>query len=360
MADGYVYRSYADLQSLGQRVVDKAAEVVLWQDNSYSQAQQGSIDDYAKSQTPGMATSNPHYLAPTSGSPEDNANVQAYVREALADVPSYFTAFSIPDPDSINESLTSPLYRTAGTLIPSLRLTRKAGGQLSTETLAGADSQDETVGQLVDYVTTIRMKYWTGDAADNFSGYCSALTHAAGLQHQYATTLAEVMDAHLELRRRQLTDVWTIGENTIKTLDSLDQWCMNRKKGTQTVLTVVGAIAAVVVVAVAPESLPAGAAMAAESIQSLGAILGTVPDQKDERFEIAGATVQAVIQSMTEAIQKLHDRIDYQEQLLANALGALRNAVNGRRSKLLITPPGKFTSLADADITTLRNVFHSY
>jgi hypothetical protein len=360
MADGYVYRSHADLQALGQRVVDKAAEVVLWQDDSYSRAQQGSIDDYTRSQTPGTTTGNPHYTAPTSGNPEDNANVQAYVREALADVPGYFTAFSVPDPDSINESLTGPLYRTAGTLIPSLRLTRKAGGQLSTETLAGAGSEIEAVSQVVGNITGIHMKYWTGDAANKFAGYCSALAFAASMQHEYAISLAEVMDAHLELRRRQLTDIWTIGENTIKTLDSLDQWCMNRKKGTQTVLTVVGAIAAVVVVAVAPESLPAGAAVAAETVQSLGAILGTAADKKQENTEIAGATVQAVIQSMTGTIHKLHEYVDQQEQLLVNALTAIQNAVNRYRPKLFVSPPGKFTSLADADITTLRDVFHSY
>jgi hypothetical protein len=69
MAGGYIYRSFADLQALGQRVVDKAAEVVLWQDDSYSQAQQGSIDDFTKAQTPGMDTGNPHYAAPDAGHP---------------------------------------------------------------------------------------------------------------------------------------------------------------------------------------------------------------------------------------------------------------------------------------------------
>ncbi|GAA2845491.1 hypothetical protein Acy02nite_46950 [Actinoplanes cyaneus] len=358
MADGYVYRSFADLHALGQRVVDKAAEVVLWQDDSYSQAQQGSINDYTKSQTPGMDTGNPHYAAPSSGRPEDNANVQEYVRQALADVPGYFTAFSVPDPDSINASLTGPLYRTAGTLVPSLKLTRKAGGQLSTDSLAGADAAGETIGQLVGHITTIHMKYWTGDAANAFSGYCAALADAAGLQHQLATSLAEVMDAHLEIRRRQLTDIWTIGETTIKVLDSLDQWCMNRKKSTQTVLTVVGAIAAVVVVAAAPEALPAGSAVAAEAIQSLGAILGTVPDKKDEALSISGATVQAVIQSMTDAIHKLYEYIDRQEQLLAQALGALRNATDMYRQMLLVPSPREFTALAGADIDTVRGVFY--
>ncbi|WIM98601.1 hypothetical protein ACTOB_002205 [Actinoplanes oblitus] len=358
MADGYVYRSFADLHALGQRVIDKAAEVVLWQDESYSQAQQGSIDDYTKSQTPGMTTSNPHYSAPSSGNPEDNGNVQEYVRQALADVPTYFTAFSVPDPDSINESLTSPLYRTAGTLIPSLKLTRKAGGQLSADSLAG-DAQAESVSQLVGHITNVHMKYWTGDAANKFTGYCAALTDAADLQHQFATSLAEVMDAHLELRRRQLTDVWNIGETTIKVLDSLDQWCLNRKKGTQTALTVVGAIAAVVVVAVAPETLPAGSAVAAETIQSLGAILGTVPDKKEETLSITGATVQAVIESMIDSIRKLNEQVDQQEQLLAQALGALRQAVDLHRAQLLVPPPGEFTKLADADIGTLREVFYN-
>ncbi|BCY08929.1 hypothetical protein [Actinoplanes sp. L3-i22] len=262
----------------------------------------------------------------------------------------------MPDPDSVNASLTGPLYRTAGTLIPSLMLTRKAGGQLSTDSLAGADSAGETIGQLVGHITNIHMKYWTGDAANAFSGYCGALTDAAGMQHQLATDLAEVMDAHLEIRRRQLTDIWIIGETTIKVLDSLDHWCTNRKKSTQTVLTVVGAIAAVVVVA--PETLPVGSAVDAEAIQSLGAILGTAPDKKDETLSISGATVQAVIQSMTDTLHKLYEYVDQQEQLLAQALGALRNAIDTYRQMLLVPPPSEFTALAEADIGTTRRVFY--
>ena len=145
MANGYVYRSHADLQGLGQRIVYKAAEVVLWQDESYSMAQQGSINDYTKSQMPSEPTANPHYQPPASGEPSDIPNVQEYVRQALADVPQYFTAFSVPDPDSVNESVTTPLYRTSGTLVPSLRLTRKGGEQLFTDTLAGADAHPHEV-----------------------------------------------------------------------------------------------------------------------------------------------------------------------------------------------------------------------
>jgi hypothetical protein len=350
----YVYRSYADLEALGKRVVEKAAEITMWQDESYSQAQQDSINDYSKAQAPATPTKNTHYSAPTSGDPSDPQNVKAYVRSALADVPQYFTAFSVPDPDTINEAITSPFYRTAGTLVPNLQLTRKNGGeQLTTETLAGSDSKTASVNELVDFITTIHMKHWTGDAANKFTGYCLTLKKAAQLQHQFAVSLAEVMDAHLEIRRRQLTDVWNIGEKTIKTLDALDSWC-SRRKTTQNVLTVVGAIAAVVVVV---STDGAAAPVAAEGVQSLAAILGTLPDSKEEPADISGATVQAVIQSMFDKIQQLHQRIDEQEERLRQALTSLQGAVRGLLPTLLVEPPMGFTELTKADVGALRTTF---
>ena len=276
--DKYVYRSYADLEALGKRVVEKAAEVTLWQDESFSQAQQAAVNDYTKSGS-AVTPQNIHYSKPTSGEPHDPENVKAYVRSMLADVPQIFAAFSVPDPDSVGEAITSPLYRTSGTLLPSLRLTRKNGGErLTTETLASPESGAESVHKLVDYMTTIHMKHWTGDAANKFIGYCVNLKLAAELHHGLAVSLAEAMDAHLEIRRRQLTDIWSVGEKTLTTLDALDSWCTG-KKTTQNVITVVGAISAVVVV-VASEG--AALPVAAEVVQSLAAVLGNHPGRKGE------------------------------------------------------------------------------
>jgi hypothetical protein len=348
----YVYHSHADLEALGQRVVEKAAEVTLWQDESYSQAQQDSINDYYKARTPATPTRNPHYAPPASGDPDDAENVKAYVRADLADLPRYFTAFAVPDPDSVNETVTSPFYRTAGLLLPGLLLTRGNGERLSAEAFAGAFPGAESVGQTIDHITGIHMKHWEGEAAKKFHGYCGAHQEAAQFQALLALRLAEVMDAHLELRRRQLTDIWNIGENTIKTLDALDTWC-HGKKTTQNVLTVVGAIAAVIVVA---STEGVAAPLAAESVQSLAAILGTVPDTP-ERADISGATVQAVIQSMFGRIQQLHQRVDEQEELLRRALATLQSIVRGEMAKFLVETEEKFTTLADADVGTLRTTF---
>ncbi|MDR6325924.1 hypothetical protein [Actinoplanes couchii] len=338
-------------------MIDKAVEVVAWQDESYSMAQQGSINDYNRYGPPGVPTQNPHYQPPASGEPSDVANVQEYVRQALADVPELFTAFAVPDPDIAAGMMNGPLYRTAGTLVPNLRIARRADGGLSTEVLAG-DSEVEPVGQLAVNIG-LHMEHWEGDAAIEFSGYCSKLGTAAVMQQSAALNLAEIMEAHLEIRRRQLTDAWRIGEDTIKVMDSLSAWCRSRKKSTQTVLTVVGAIAAVVVISVAPEALPAGAALGAEVIQGLGAVLGTVPDSKEETLSIAGATVQDVIQSMSVALYTLQARVDAQEELLVGALSKLATAMNERRGSLLVEPLGKYIGLADADLPELREQFYN-
>ncbi len=350
----YVYRSYADLEALGRRVVEKAAEVTLWQDESYSHAQQDSINDYTKAKTPTTPTENAHYTPPASGDPDDSENVKAYVRSDLADLPRYFTALSVPDPDGIREVLTEPFYRTAGTLVPNLRLTRTTGGHLSTDSLADSGPNVEPVGTMVNLITDVHMKHWEGEAALAFYGYCNAHAEAARLQNQLALNLAETMEAHLELRRRQLTDVWNIGERTIQTLDALDSWC-GRKKTTQNVLTVADAIAAVLVVV---STDGAAGPIAAEGVQSIAALLTAIPDPTPEPADISGATVPAVLQSMFDATQKLHRRIDEQQQLLRQTLIRMQANVRGKLPRMLVEPAGKFTALAGADVQTLRTTFY--
>jgi hypothetical protein len=169
-----------------------------------------------------------------------------------------------------------------------------------------------------------------------------------------ALRLAEAMETHLELRRRQLTDIWNIGENTIKTLDALDTWC-HGKKTTQNVLTVVGAIAAVIVVA---STEGVAAPLAAEGVQSLAAIMGTIPDPTPERADISGATVQAVIQSMFDAIQRLHRRVDEHGELLRQTLVEVRSSMRGAMPLYMVEAEEKFTGLADADVGALRKSFY--
>jgi hypothetical protein len=208
---------------------------------------------------------------------------------------------------------------------------------------------------MVNLITNVHMKHWEGEAARAFYEYCNAHDEAARLQNQLALNLAETMEAHLELRRRQLTDIWNIGERTIQTLDALDSWC-GRKKTTQNVLTVMGAITAVLVVV---STDGAAAPIAAEGVQSLGALLGAIPDSTPEPADISGATVQAVLQSMFDAIQKLHRRVDEQQQLLRQMLIRMQANVRGKRPRILVGPSGKFTALAVADVQTLRTTFHA-
>ena len=84
---------------------------------------------------------------------------------------------------------------------------------------------------------------------------------------------------------------------------------------------------------------------------------GTIPDEKEKSADISGATVQAVIGSMYDAIQRLHRDIDEQEGHLQQALTKLQAFVRARMPDMLVTPPGEFTSLASADRETLRTTF---
>jgi hypothetical protein len=96
-----------------------------------------------------------------------------------------------------------------------------------------------------------------------------------------------------KIRRRQLTDVWNIGEKTIRTLDTLDSWCSRRK----------------------------------------------------------------TTRSMFDKIQQRHQRIDEQEERLWQALISLQSAVRNLLPTLLVESPMGFTELATADVGALRTTF---
>jgi hypothetical protein len=343
---GYTYRSVDDLQKLGERVRGAAVKMTMKQEESHAAAQVEANNDATRSQT-GQLTRVPSYEAPTSGRPDDDGNLRSYLEQAYAGVPAMFTAFSVPNPDDCIP-MANTFYSAAVTIEPSLEVTHH-GDKFSAPLLTPGANGATPIGEMLGFVS-LHMKNWDGAAANAFERYLTKLELAAKMQREFATSMGVTLDAQLEIRRRMLTDVWEIGEKTIKVLESLDGWC-NSKQSAQTTLTVAGAIAAVVFI-FATEG--AGIAVAVEGVQSAAAILGA-GGQNNVDAEISGATVPPVITSMVNVLTKLRKTIDAQEQELVSCIQQLAATLRINFDRVLVEAPSDFVHVGTASVDTLNN-----
>ena len=347
----YVYRSYEDLHRLGTTVRDKAIQVTLSQSESYGQAQERANNDAARVESlqPPLVGG---YAPPTSGAPDDYGNLRRYLALEYSGLPEMFTAFSVPDPNACG-TMAKTLYSAAATLEPSLELTPQRD-KLTTPLLAPAITGTQPVAQTVDSAV-VHMKSWYGDAATAFEGYVKSLTHAADLQRNFATSLAQLLEAQLEIRRCLLTDAWEIGQQTLKALESLDGWCPSGNSVTVT-LTVAGAVAATVF-AFVTEGF--GSAIAVEGVQSAATILSAISSAGPAQAAIGGPTVPQVISSMRTAMDRVWQALDAQERDLVYCTQQLTAALRRRSDYVQPTPPNFDTlSTAGLDILDSERGFH--
>jgi hypothetical protein len=335
-----------ELHKLGERVRDAAVNMTMKQDDSYGAAQVEADNDASRSET-GQQTKVPGYVAPVSGRPDDDANLRSYVKQAYAGVPAMFTAFAVPNPDDCIP-MVNTFYSAAVTIEPSLEVTKQSD-RFSTPLLTPGAKDATPVGEMLGFMA-LHMKNWDGDAAKAFGRYLTRLELSAKLQREFATSMGVTLDAQLEIRRRMLTDVWEIGEKTIKVLESLDGWCTS-KQSAQTTLTVAGAIAAVVF-AFATEG--AGVALAVEGVQSAATILSATGQEKIDA-EISGATVPPVMNSMVSALTKLRKTIDAQEQELVSCIQQLDATFRNNFDRVLVEAPSDFVAAGEANVDTLNN-----
>ncbi|MFI5959789.1 hypothetical protein [Cryptosporangium sp. NPDC051539] len=342
----YTYRSESDLHALGIQIRDAAIHLTLTQDAAFAAAQERANND-ANRAAAGTPTQVPGYQPPTSGRPDDKTNLRAYLQQEYGTIPDLFTGYAMPDPDDCLP-MARALYGTATAIQPSLRLTERDGGFATTQLTRPVVDATE-VSTMLGYIE-VHMKPWQGDAADAFSGNLTAIDRAAQYQTQLATALGMTLEAQLEVRRRLLTDIWEIGQKTLKVLRSLDGWCATDSSA-KAVLTISGAVAAVAFLIVTDGT---GAAVGIEVLQAAGTILGAAPDKKTETG-IHGRTVPAVLTSMVDAITTLDRLAGDQEHELIRALKALDNVTQDllHKGRLRARLPDEFRNAGTADVTTL-------
>ncbi|MFG2045538.1 hypothetical protein [Dactylosporangium sp. NPDC048998] len=274
MGDAYVYRSPADLQVLGERVRDTAIRVTLTHAEQYLMAQQRANNKASQGQ--------PEYIS--SSRADDDARLRTFVAEEFAGIPTMFSQFAVPDPNAC-QPMADALFRVAATLQPSLQL-KAESNRLYDPVAVGNDTLKFPLGAYTDAIQ-VRMQHWAGSAADSFMFYLKLYERSTLCQRQVAVGLALTLQAELEIKRRMLTDVWTLGETTIKVLDALDHFHCPTRGGAAMILTVIGALAAVAVAAgpVAESLLAAGTGAAIAGIQGV-----LDPPFTDERLKTGTAT----------------------------------------------------------------------
>ncbi|MGI5238577.1 hypothetical protein [Dactylosporangium sp. CA-139066] len=340
----YVYRTSGDLQTLGEQVRNTAIRVTLTHAEQYLQAQQQANNQASQGQ--------PEYSP--LGRADDDGRLRAFVSDEFAGIPALFTQFAVPDPDTC-QPMVDGLFRVAATLQPSLEL-KVESNKLYDPVAVGNDTLKYPLGAYTDAVQ-VRMQHWTGSAADSFTFYLKQYDRSTLCQRQLAVVLALTLQAELEIKRRMLTDVWTLGETTIKVLDSLDHFHCPTRGGAAMVFTVVGAIAAIAIAAapIAEELFAATVATAGAGIQGVGSILSTGGPYTVEQ-PLGGGTVPDVIQSMQSAMASLITAVDDKQRELATSLRTFSQEVDSSMNVILLSSPFtddrlKTGTAADLDIT---------
>ncbi len=339
----YTYRSEADLQGMGQQVFEAAVHATLHTTDDYGRAQQEVINYQVQQQT----GTQPHlpgpYTTPTQGSLDDFDNVRRFATAKYADIPSYFTAFAIPDPDD-DEPVADTWRRVANTLVP--KMVEAQGTTADAVGVFGGSGHNLLISEFVDNLIDIRMKSWHGPAAEKFIDYLRHFSTVATYQCTYAAFLAITLESQLEIKRRMLTDVWTLGEKTVKRLRSLEGICPT-KGGAAMTFTVVGALAATVLSDGVAAPLIAAAG-------GLGSALSTGGPYTKKQV-LGGGTVPEVLGLMHDQMQVIVADVTAEQRDLLRQVTTLTSWADSHSDLLTPLLPFGGLDLATAGIGQLDN-----
>jgi hypothetical protein len=341
------YHSREALENLGETIRDKAIQVIVTLFNEYTRSRTtgGAVGDPVL-----FAGKNPNLPASFTTHAPTEGELRAYLWGCYSDIPGLFVSSSGSNPENCKQSIDS-LWESAFILHPSLTPTT-SNGKLSYP-IPESFSWDETpletrinnIGHLCDS--------WDGEASDAFASYVGQFSTAIDLQHDLAVALAVTLDAHREILSRSYFDIWNIGQETLKALDTIGD-C--DPQATSVTLTVVGALAAVLA-EFATGGLATGLVIGAEAAGVGSALFGVM---QGPSTPIGGGTVPVVISQMRAAVSKLTGDIDGQRQQLLRVLRASASKVDEAmvNNTIQIKAPKPLNALKKAYIHHIRQEFY--
>jgi hypothetical protein len=332
------YHTREQLQALGERVRDKAIQVATEQESAQvvrqihaEHAGDPSVDATGR-------------IAPDPAITRDM--IRSYAQTAYADIPQVFTSFATADPARVQPAVDS-LWGVAYALNTNI-----LGGVMRSPLADPIPDRawQPTVGiqSRIQDIRDPRMKYWAGPAADNFEAkYLQPLADTVPPQSDLAAALALTLTAHRQVREATHGNIWTIGQETLKVLDTLHH---TNPHDARIVLDVFVAAVSVLLAVPTDGWSFAGAFGLAKAVEGFGNASAPVT-----RI-IGGKTVNAVISSMMAAVSTLNSGVDQQGQDIVRFLDRIGNQI----TVSTITPPEPqlLTTLSQQPASALATQFH--
>jgi hypothetical protein len=344
------YHTYEELRQLGEQVRDRAIQVSV----EYESAQVVKAIHAEHAYDP-LVDATGHVAADPTITQD---TIRSYAQEAYAGVPQFFTVFATPDPAGMQptiDTLMRTAYALAPTAVTDSLLAANQGKQavdLSLPLPPGAWHPATSVETRVDDIIARGIVDWKGDGADAFErDYLRPLETAVLPQSELAVALAYALRAHKETRERMHNNIWDIGQKTLTALDSLH--ACNPREASTALTVFLAAVSVLLAIPTGGWSVRAAVGLG-NAVQGFGGTVGGSTDAPVK--DIGGATVNAVVSSMADAIASLTTGVDQQEQTISYFLGEVGGAFTV--DDVTAPQPKAATKAAHEDINALRRDFY--
>jgi hypothetical protein len=306
------FHTYEELLTLGEQIRDTAAKVGARTESDYEY-------QILSQQYPGAALLNSN-LTSSGSAPNQMFDLDAlnqYARLQYSFIPGAFTDFSTEDPAGSQPAIDA-LWSAAYALQPSLRANPDKSGAPHIPVPGGAYRPSVTAGQRLENITNVRLKAWHGPGADHFQTELIApLNQAVPLQSEMAALLAWVLEINKSIRDALHNDIWTLGTETLKVLESMLGFHCSTPSGT-VVLTVADAAMGVIL------AVPTDGWSLEAAYGFAGALIGfknSVPnDSPTTSHDIKASTVHEVVLKMIQVMGQIRSDLDKQYQPLNDLL----------------------------------------
>jgi hypothetical protein len=218
------------------------------------------------------------------------------------------------------------------------------GGSPSYPSFAAAPAGLTPPGTMIANISS-HVSGWRGQAATAFGDYFSAFGTTVEMQHGLTLSLALLLAAEVRLRQAMLTDVWEVGQQTIKAIDAIDTHCHPTANNVGCVLTVVGVIADVgLAVATEGASLEVTAAVGGIMLNGVaGALTNSYSANPTPDLPLGGQHTSNVLDNMRARLTEIyHNWVDQETEIAAaikNLSCKLDAAMKPGAASILLPPP---------------------
>lgn len=334
------YHTHEQLQSLGESVKRKAVDVTAGKEYDTLNAMYGPDPR------------NPQQQQAAADQIPTREEVRAAANKAYADLPDLFTWFATPDP-----ARTSPAIENLWVVVRGVgsALDKEGGSSAPTYPIKD-DSWEPNVelGERSKKVDGLIGKNWDGEAYRAFRyNFVMHIDTTIERQGKVASALAVSLQAHKAIRDCFHTDIWKIGQNVTKALDTVGDCNSDDVDSAITVFTAIAGVAlAVPTDGVSLVALAGLAKEGASASKDVKAALKT-NSGNTKKVPIGGPTVDAIVKNLRSAVNTLRSGTTDQEYELYQFIHAVGQEADRHWDKYVVPKPGRLTALDHANVDKL-------